>query len=173
MTSRVITIGKRSEHGSLPATLITSNNSPARRHPSPLPPPFPSVRRCSRSFRGRGILRGFPEEFSANLVGPYVRPDKKSAQRQGRAGRRGRLERRLAVEIRFSVDRYNPTLHKRSSQASRSRHSRRDGDSRSIDGSIVADIVPDVARIMRLQITDRLRASAAKLTNQRPIVVRA
>jgi len=31
-------------------------------------------------------------------------------------------------------------------------------------------IVPDVGWIMRLQITSRLRASAAKLTNQRSIV---
>lgn len=103
------------------------------------------------------------------------------------------------IEIRFSVDRYNPVpvpFRKRSEWASRSRHSHRDGamsrqtvnergpseragwrrgsarrggrDEKEMDRSIV----PDVGRIMRLQITSRLRASAAKLTNQRSIVAR-
>jgi len=49
-------------------------------------PPSSSPTPLGRSFRGRGIPRGFPEEFSANLAGPYVRPDKKSAQRRGRGG---------------------------------------------------------------------------------------
>lgn len=93
------------------------------------------------------------------------------------------------IEIRFSVDRYNPVpvpFRKRSEWASRSRHSHRDGamsrqtvNEQGVRGrggreekEMDRSIVPDVGRIMRLQITSRLRASAAKLTNQRSIVAR-
>lgn len=130
MTSRVITIGKCSEHGSLAATPITSNNSPATSSTfsfcffssssSSLPLPslfllFLSV--FARPLRGRA-LRGFPEEFSENLIRPYVPEIERTRERErgdtdakkgdddegmGEAGQ-GKAE----IEIRFSVDRYNP-----------------------------------------------------------------
>lgn len=153
----------------------------------------------ARSHHGHAP-RGFSgEEFSENLVRPYVRPDKKSARRHGRGMGRGRRGAGLCpgseIEIRFSVDRYNPVpvpFRKRSEWASRSRHSQRDGDENGKrklrtagrEGGMGGEggreeeemdrsIVPDVERIMRLQITSRLRASAAKLTNQRSIVARS
>jgi len=167
MTSGVITIGKCSDHGSLLATLITSNNSRAL----PPPPSLPSLAIVARTRDSPGISGRILGKSCASLCARIKRA------RGNRDAGKGRLE----VEIRFSVDRYNPTLHKRSEQASRSGHSHREtsgvaaanGLRPRMDRSIVLDIVPDVARITRLQITERLRASAAKLTNQRPIVIRS
>lgn len=148
--------------------------------------------------RRRRTPRRFPEKNSRKIL--YVlmcaRIKRARGDTDGRKETRGVGCPGSEIEIRFSVDRYNPaplSFRKRSEWASRSRYSHRDGTMswQTVNGrasyrgcrlpvqggrekeEMDRSIVPDVGRIMRLQITSRLRASAAKLTNQRSIVARS
>ena len=71
MTSRIITIGKCSEHGSLVATLITSNNFLRSSRVTLLSSSF-SCFSDTRSIAPRGrsdaLLRGFPEKNSRKIL---------------------------------------------------------------------------------------------------------
>ena len=73
MTSRIITIGKCSEHGSLVATLITSNNFLRSSRVLTLLSSSSSCLSDTRSIAPRGrpdapLLRGFPEKNSRKIL---------------------------------------------------------------------------------------------------------